>query len=88
MFGRLGANATIKNLTLENVSLNVSAYRDPFGDEIGALVGVNQGTISNCNVSGNISINSQMQRVGGIVGRMEYGGVIQYCHSSASIQGR
>ncbi len=87
MFGRLGANATIKNLTLENVSLNVSAYRDPFGDEIGALVGVNQGTISNCNVSGNISINSQMQRVGGIVGRMEYGGVIQYCHSSASIQG-
>ena len=87
MFGRLGANATIKNLTLENVSLNVSAYRYPFGDEIGALVGVNQGTISNCNVSGNISINSQMQRVGGIVGRMEYGGVIQYCHSSASIQG-
>ena len=87
MFGYVGANATIKNLTLENVSLNVSANETSFNVAIGALAGANQGTISNCNVSGNISINSQMQRVGGIVGRMEYGGVIQYCHSSASIQG-
>lgn len=83
MFGRMGTNATIKDLTLESVRLNVGADGIP----IGALAGSNQGTISNCKVSGNISVtNNEMQYVGGIVGWME-SGVIQYCHSSASIQG-
>ena len=83
MFGRVGTNATIQDLTLESVRLNVGADGIP----IGALVGSNQGTISNCKVSGNISVtNNEMQYVGGIVGWME-SGVIQYCHSSASIQG-
>lgn len=83
MFGRVGTNATIKDLTLESVRLNVGADGIP----IGALAGSNQGTISNCKVSGNISVtNNEMQYVGGIVGWME-SGVIQYCHSSASIQG-
>ena len=84
MFGRVGTNATIKNMTLENVSLNVSS--DEVLAAIGALAGSNQGIISNCNVSGNISTKSQLSYVGGIVGRMD-SGVIQYCHSSASIQG-
>ena len=83
MFGRVGTNATINDLTLESVRLNVGADGIP----IGALAGSNQGTISNCKVSGNISVtNNEMQYVGGIVGWME-SGVIQYCHSSASIQG-
>ena len=83
MFGRVGTNATIKDLTLENVRLDVGADGIP----IGALAGSNQGTISNCKVSGNISVtNNEMQYVGGIVGWME-SGVIQYCHSSASVQG-
>ena len=83
MFGRVGTNATIKDLTLEDVRLDVGADGIP----IGALAGSNQGTISNCKVSGNISVtNNEMQYVGGIVGWME-SGVIQYCHSSASIQG-
>ena len=86
MFGYVGANATIKNLTLENVSLNVSANETNFDVAIGALAGSNQGTISNCNVSGNISTNSQMYYIGGVIGRMA-SGVIQYCHSSTSIQG-
>ena len=83
MFGRVGTNATIKDLTLENVRLDVDAD----DVSIGALAGSNQGTISNCRVSGNISVtNNEMGFVGGVVGRME-SGVIQYCHSSASIQG-
>lgn len=87
MFGRVGTNATIKNLTLKNVSLNVSADRENAGLGIGALAGVNQGTISNCKVSGNIFVtNNEIGYVGGVVGQME-SGVIQYCHSSASIQG-
>lgn len=87
MFGRVGTNVTIKNLTLKNVSLNVSADRENAGLGIGALAGVNQGTISNCKVSGNIFVtNNEIGYVGGVVGLME-SGVIQYCHSSASIQG-
>lgn len=83
MFGRVGTNATIQDLTLEDVRLDVDAD----DVSIGALAGSNQGTISNCRVSGNISVtNKEMGFVGGVVGRME-SGVIQYCHSSASIQG-
>ena len=83
MFGRVGTNATIKDLTLESVRLNVGADGIP----IGALAGSNQGTISNCKVSGNIFVtNNRAGYVGGIVGCM-HSGVIQYCHSSASIQG-
>lgn len=83
MFGRVGTNATIQDLTLENVRLNVGADGIP----IGALAGFNQGTISNCKVSGNIFVtNNRAGYVGGIVGCM-HSGVIQYCHSSASIQG-
>lgn len=84
MFGRVGTNATIQDLTLENVRLNVGATD---GVPIGALAGVNQGTISNCKVSGNIFVtNNRAGYVGGIVGCM-HSGVIQYCHSSAYIQG-
>ena len=83
MFGRVGTNATIQDLTLEDVRLDVDAD----DVSIGALAGSNQGIISNCRVSGNISVtNKEMGFVGGVVGRME-SGVIQYCHSSASIQG-
>ena len=83
MFGRVGTNATIQDLTLESVRLNVGADGIP----IGALAGSNQGTISNCKVSGNIFVtNNRAGYVGGIVGCM-HSGVIQYCHSSASIQG-
>lgn len=83
MFGRVGRNATIQDLTLEDVRLDVDAD----DVSIGALAGSNQGIISNCRVSGNISVtNNEMGFVGGVVGRME-SGVIQYCHSSASIQG-
>ena len=84
MFGRVGTNATIQDLTLENVRLNVGATD---GVPIGALAGFNQGTISNCKVSGNIFVtNNRAGYVGGIVGCM-HSGVIKYCHSSASIQG-
>lgn len=83
MFGRVGTNATIQDLTLEDVRLDVDAD----DVSIGALAGSNQGIISNCRVSGNISVtNNKMGFVGGVVGRMA-SGVIQYCHSSASIQG-
>ena len=83
MFGLVGTNATIQDLTLEDVRLDVDAD----DVSIGALAGSNQGIISNCRVSGNISVtNKEMGFVGGVVGRME-SGVIQYCHSSASIQG-
>lgn len=83
MFGRVGTNATIKDLTLESVRLNVGAD----GILIGALAGSNQGTISNCKVSGNISVTTdEMGYAGGVVGLMN-SGVIQYCHSSVSIQG-
>ena len=60
LFGQVGDNGTVKNLKLADV--NVSG-----NDNVGAVAGCNEGTISNCSVSGSIQGN---QNVGGVVGVM------------------
>ena len=60
LFGQVGDNGTVKNLKLTEV--NVSGYNN-----VGAVAGWNNGTISGCSVSGNIQGN---QYVGGVVGVM------------------
>ena len=60
LFGQVGTNGTVKDLKLADV--NVSG-----NDNVGAVAGCNEGTISNCSVSGSIQGN---QYVGGVVGVM------------------
>ena len=60
LFGQVGTNGTVKDLKLADV--NVSG-----NDNVGAVAGCNEGTISNCSVSGSIQGN---QNVGGVVGVM------------------
>ena len=58
LFGQVGDNGTVKNLKLTEV--NVSGYNN-----VGAVAGWNNGTISGCSVSGIIKGG---QSVGGVVG--------------------
>lgn len=60
LFGQVGTNGTVKDLKLAEV--NVSG-----NNNVGAVAGCNDGTISNCSVSGSIQGN---QNVGGVVGVM------------------
>ena len=80
LFGQLAAGATIRNLTLDNLSFYINRSNSYYGYVGGiagwAIGGVN--TIDNCNVSGIISVTnsgtvatgSPTQKVGGIIGAL------------------
>lgn len=71
--GRLGTSGTIKNLTIENSSIEGIM-------DIGAFVGTNFGTISNCIMGiGCTVIGNRAGDTGGIAG-FNSGGTIDDCH--------
>ena len=103
LFGTLGENGTVKNLTLEDVNITAASYT-------GAVAGMNNGTIENCSVSG--TVKSSSNNAGGITGynngtitgclasgnvsaNSQAGGTVGYfvtgsitdCHSSATVEG-
>jgi hypothetical protein len=78
LFGFVGLGAEIRNLTMENVTVN-----DELGEVIGGLAGVNDGIISNCHVEGVVSGNNG---IGGLVGVNPFG-TISYCSAKGSVSG-
>ena len=78
LFGFVDSGAEIRNLAMENVSVNGGC-----GKAIGGLAGVNNGIISNCNVGGTISGN---QGISGLVGLHLYG-MISGCSVKGSVSG-
>ncbi len=58
LFGNVGLNGQIKNTHLENVNIKGDYY-------VGALAGINSGTITNSSVTGSVTGN---EAVGGLVG--------------------
>jgi hypothetical protein len=80
LFGYI--NGLVKNLGLEDstVSGSSSSYF------VGGLVGLNYGTISNCDSTGSVSGSSGSSTVGGLVGYNE-GGSISRCYSTGVVTG-
>ncbi len=74
LFGFIEEGASVSNLILEDVFIEGTSG-------IGALCGLNWGTISNCHVTGEMIGTST---VGGICGRNDNWGVISHC--SATVQ--
>lgn len=75
LFSYLAAGGQIKNLTLTKV--NVAGQND-----VGALVGISAGTISNVSVAGNVA---GKDRVGGLVGTAQAGSQISGSVSTADV---
>lgn len=94
LFGKVGASGSIRNLVLIGESPSGTAYAvahmekdSPMADGVktvnmGALVGWNQGNVSNCAVTGfRIGLsayNGATVNIGGLVGRNE-GGTVSAC---------
>ncbi len=76
-FGRMLPESQVMNLCLETVDVNGA------GDEIGALVGYNQGTVMSCYSSGKVN---GKETVGGLVGRN--GGEVFCCASACRVRGK
>jgi len=83
LFGRIGPDAVIKNLGLENATIiggNNSYY-------LGGLVGHNmEGSISECYATGSVSSGDYSYRLGGLVGYND-GGSISNCYATGSVSG-
>ena len=75
--------ATVTNLTLANISIDVEN-----GECVGGVVGlmVNDSTVSNIEMDVGSSI-SAVRGLGGIVGRMTISGTIENCINEASVSG-
>ena len=83
--GLFGYNCgTIQNITLENVFIEASSLEKNYFIYAGALVGCNDGTISNCSSSGSITSQANLTLIGGLVG-YNCEGIINNCFSSAEI---
>jgi hypothetical protein len=78
LFGYVGIEGQIKNVALENVSINAVS-----GNYTGGLVGWNKGSINNCYST---SAVSGSQYVGGLVG-YNIEGSISNCYSMGSVSG-
>ena len=74
LFGCLGSDGKVQNLTLENVHISGVFY-------VGSVVGTNFGTVSGCTASGNITGTKSC--IGGVVGQNK--GTVTGCTVSGNI---
>ena len=91
LFAVIGIPGVVKNLTLSNTRIQVKGHY-----YIGALAGLNKGTVVNCHVANDVCILSNGTEVGGIVGMNNNNNtnnnttnprsVIQSCTSSVTIK--
>ncbi len=82
-------DGTIKNI---NVSVDINFECDKNNIMIGAITGLNYGTIENCSATGDISIMGHQQNqyiaVGGISGQLQNTGTIKGCRNGCAINGK
>ena len=82
LFAHLGTNGTVRNLTLDNSTINCDSKI-----RIGGIVArCNGGTIENCKVTKNVNIINGNMSIGGIAGQLD-SGTIEYCTNEATVSG-
>ena len=73
------SGAAIENLGVINVSISANS-------SIGGLIGyANTTNVSNCYSTG--SLTAYYDKVGGLIGEYDWGGTVNNCYSTASVQG-
>jgi len=78
LFGHLGRGAIVRDLGLEDVSIEGAGY-----DEAGAVAGYNSGSLLNCYCTGTMTGDSTL---GGMVGCNA--GNLSHCYSTVGVAGR
>ena len=79
LFGYVGIGGEVKNLGLENASIDITTG----GSHVGTLAGLNRGKISNCYSIG--SITGGVNNVGGLCG-YNYRGTISKCYFEGNVE--
>ena len=78
LLGRIGSKGKVQNLTLDDASIIGGAH-------VGAVAGWNEGAVTSCSASGNVSGSGN--NVGGVAGNNNYGGAVTDCAASVSVSG-
>jgi alpha-tubulin suppressor-like RCC1 family protein len=78
LFGKLKNGAEVRGLALVDVNITGS------GDYVGGLVGNNNGYVSGCYSTGEVSGNTS---VGGLVGIHSHSGTVITCYSTVTVNG-
>ncbi len=91
LFSTLGANSSVKNITLANAYLNSNVGKKENGSVIGAIAGAfadgaSNSVISSCTTEKSVIINNASY-AGGIIGKSLGAGFISNCASKAQITG-
>lgn len=86
-FGNLEGNAVIKDLTLEDFTINITQYAYYIGAIAGKTEPSDSIVIKNCHVNGNITSTTKARDIGGIVGNLEGNGksIITGCTAKGSM---
>ncbi|MFI3200798.1 MAG: GLUG motif-containing protein [Eubacteriales bacterium] len=81
LFGYVGTNGIVKNLTLSNAKINITSS----GTDIACIAGENKGLITNCHITTNSTLTTNGNNVGSIVGENQ--GTITNCTADLGITG-
>ncbi len=89
LFSVIGETGVVRNLKLENISMQISSLAG-----VGGIAGKNFGTISNCSISGKVYnlTNADMSstyalNIGGVVAYNAISGIVELCESNVEIKG-
>ncbi|MHC4556930.1 MAG: GLUG motif-containing protein [Planctomycetota bacterium] len=79
IFGYIGGDSHVKNLGVENATIVGGDH----SEESGILAGANNGTITNCYVTGSVTGGDNSEALGGLIG--ENWGTISNCYASGNV---
>ncbi len=83
LFGYIGSDGIVKNVTVTNGSITGTA-----SSYFGGIAGQNEGTIENCSFSGTVNGDTTSDNVGGIVGENSSTGTVSNSINNATVKGR
>ena len=85
LFSKVSKNGIVKNLNITNADVTyTTADEAMYPSAVGILAGMCEGKITQCNVQG--EVNGVMM-VGGIAGQVFENGIVDCCHSAATVKG-
>lgn len=81
LFRTIGQGGIVRNLNISDCDITSS------GTIVGGIAGINYGTIENCHIVGNSTVNGNGYYIGSIAGLNEGGGRIIACSNAATVKG-
>ncbi len=84
LFGHIGEEGQVINLNITGADISYISDKDMYPSSMGIIAGSSSGRIYNCHIEGQVSGGMM---VGGLVGSVKDGGIVDNCTASATVTG-